>query len=82
MIQKNLRSLKTSDRRDEILMEVDGWKWDALLLSETWRPIKSRDVGVNTRSHIHECWKVRKQSRRRNLAEENEAKKDSVDGVH
>ena len=52
MIQKNVRSLKTSDRTDEILMEVDGCKWDALLLSETWRPSKA-EMWESTQGHIY-----------------------------
>ena len=41
VIQKNVRSLKTSDRIEESLREVEGCKWDSLLLCGTWRPAKA-----------------------------------------
>ena len=33
MIQKNVRSLKASERIEELVREVEGCKWDALLKS-------------------------------------------------
>ena len=51
VIQKSVRSLKTSDRVFEIQREVDGCKFDAILSSETWRL-----SGVETRPQIHGCF--------------------------
>ena len=36
-LQKNLRSLNSSERFDELTPEVEGCRWDAILICETWR---------------------------------------------
>ena len=41
VIQKNARSLHNGDRFEELTKEVEGCKWDAFLLCETWRTAKS-----------------------------------------
>ena len=35
--QKNMRSVHSSERIEEMICELEGYRWDALLLSETWR---------------------------------------------
>ena len=37
IIHRNARCLNNVDRFDELLKELEGCKWDAGLLSETWR---------------------------------------------
>ena len=41
--QKNMRSLHSSERIEEMVCEceLEGYRWDAILMSETWRPDKS-----------------------------------------
>ena len=34
---KKLRCMHTSDRIEEMVCELEGYRWDAMLLSETWR---------------------------------------------
>ena len=46
VIQKNVRSQKSSDRIEEIVREVEGCKWDALLLCENMETVQSWDMGV------------------------------------
>ena len=50
VIQKSVRSLKTSDRVWEIQREVEVCKLDAILSSDTWRL-----SGVETRPHVYRC---------------------------
>ena len=37
VLQKNVRSMNSSERLDELTQEEDGCRWDAILISETWR---------------------------------------------
>ena len=37
VLQKNVRSLNSSERFEELTQEVEGSRWDAILISETWR---------------------------------------------
>ena len=39
-LQKNVRSMNSSDRVEELICEVRDCKWDALLISESWKPEK------------------------------------------
>ena len=41
VIQKNVTSLCSSDRVQELSREVCDCRWDALLISESWRPGKA-----------------------------------------
>ena len=34
--QKNMRSMHSSERIEEMVCELEGYRWDALLLCETW----------------------------------------------
>ena len=48
VLQKNTRSLNSSGKKtEELIREVQDCRWDALMLSETWRPYKA------------EIWKLR-----------------------
>ena len=38
---KNMRSMNSSERIEEMIQELEGYRWDAVLLNETWRPAKS-----------------------------------------
>ena len=40
VLQKNTRSLNSSERIEEMFSEVQGSKWDVILVSETWRSSK------------------------------------------
>ena len=53
VIQENVRSLKPSDRIEELLQEVDRCKWDALLLSESWRSSEA-EIWTRRRNHIEQ----------------------------
>ena len=37
VLQKDVRSLNSSERFEELTQEVEGCMWDAILISETWR---------------------------------------------
>ena len=41
VLQKNMRSRHSSERIEEMVCEFEGYRWDAILLSETWRQGKS-----------------------------------------
>ena len=38
---KTVRSMHSSERIEEMICEVEGYRWDAVLLHETWRLAKS-----------------------------------------
>ena len=82
MIQKNVRSLKTSDRIKEIVREVEGYKWGALLQCETWRPKKAEMWESHQRHIILWVLEIREKSRCWNTSEQEVAKKDPVDCIH
>ena len=33
----NMRSMHSSEKIEELVSELEGYRWDALLLNETWR---------------------------------------------
>ena len=43
VLQKNMRSMHSSERIEELVCEceLEGYRWDAILLSETWRQDKA-----------------------------------------
>ena len=41
LLQKKMRSMHSIERIDEMVCELEGYRWDALLLCETWRHDKS-----------------------------------------
>ena len=47
---KNVRSLSSVDRFDELFKEIERCKWDALLWCETWRP--AEEIWESKSGHI------------------------------
>ena len=37
ILQKNMRSMHSSEKIEELVTVFEGYRWDAILLSETWR---------------------------------------------
>ena len=37
ILQKNMRSMHSSEKIEELATELEGYRWDAILLNETWR---------------------------------------------
>ena len=37
ILQKNMRSMHSNEKIEEIVNELEGYRWDAILLNETWR---------------------------------------------
>ena len=48
---KNMRSMHSSERIEEMVCELEGYRWDAMLLSETWRQDKS-EIWETHHKHI------------------------------
>ena len=51
VLQKNMRSMHSSERIEGMVCELEGYRWDALLLCETWRPDKS-EIWETHHKHI------------------------------
>ena len=49
-LQKNTRSLKSSERLEEVFSELNEIEWDAILISETWR--QSKEIWETQQGHI------------------------------
>ena len=52
VIQKNVTSLCSRDRVEELAREVCDCRWDALLISESWRPGKA-ELRMTLQGHIY-----------------------------
>ena len=50
---KNMRSMHSSERIEEMVCELEGYRWDAILLSETWRQNKAE---IWETHHKHISW--------------------------
>ena len=50
VLQKNTRSLNSSERLEEMHSELHDIRWDATLISETWR--QSKEIWETQQSHI------------------------------
>ena len=37
ILQNNMRSMHSSEKIEELVTELEGYRWDAILLNETWR---------------------------------------------
>ena len=37
ILQKNMSSMHSGEKIEELVTELEGYRWDAILLSETWR---------------------------------------------
>ena len=52
VVQKNMRSMHSSERIEEMVCDLEGYRWDViLLLSETWRQNKS-EIWETHHKHI------------------------------
>ena len=51
VLQKNMRSMHSSGRIAEMVCELEGYRWDATIMSETWRPDKS-EIWETHHKHI------------------------------
>ena len=56
--KKYMRSMHSSVRIEEMICELEGERWDAVLLNETWR-LPSQKFGRLITIHIHGCRKIR-----------------------
>ena len=52
VIQKKVMSLNSSDRFNQLIRDAEGCKWDALLISETWRSSKA-EIWETRQGHIY-----------------------------
>ena len=52
---------------DELVIEFEECKWDAILLNEMWR--HEQILGNMSQTHLHGSWKIRSQTRGWNHAE-------------
>ena len=50
VLQKNTRSLNSSERLEEMLSELHRISWDAILISETWR--QNKEIWETQQGHI------------------------------
>ena len=51
VLQKILRSMHSSERIEEMVCELEGYRWDAVLLCETWRHDKE-EIWQKHHKHI------------------------------
>ena len=52
VIQQNVGSLHSNDRYEELLTEIDGCKWDAILQCETWR-FEEAEIWESHQGNLH-----------------------------
>ena len=50
VLQKDMRSMSTNDRLDELIKELHQVDWDVILISETWR--QNKEVWETQQGHI------------------------------
>ena len=50
VLQKNMRSMNSNDRLDELIRELYQVDWDVILISETWR--QNKEVWETQQGHI------------------------------
>ena len=50
--QKNVTSLNSSHRVEDLIRELEGCKWDALLISASWRPEKA-EIWETRQGHLY-----------------------------
>ena len=53
-----------------MVCELEGYRWDAILLSETWRPDKSEIWETHHKRIFNGSRKIRQRTRRWNYAEQ------------
>ena len=49
--KKNMRSMHSSEKIEELVTELEGYRWDAILLNETWRH-EQAEVWETCHKHI------------------------------
>ena len=50
VLQKNIRSMNSSERREELFSELHQVTWDVILISETWR--QGKEIWETQQGHI------------------------------
>ena len=50
LLQKNTRSMNSSERREELFSEIHQVAWDVILISETWR--QGKEIWETQQGHI------------------------------
>ena len=50
VLQKNTRSMKSSERLEELFSEIYRVRWDVILISETWR--QGKEIWETQQGHI------------------------------
>ena len=58
ILQKNMRSMHSSEKIGELVIEIEGYRWDAILLNETWRH-EPAELGETQNKHIYGSWEIR-----------------------
>ena len=79
---KKLRSMHSSERIEEMVCELEGYRWDALLISETWRQDKSEIWETHHKHKFMAAKKIRQQTRCWNYAEQEVVAKNYRHQVH
>ena len=79
VLQQNVRSLTLSERFEELTQEVEGCRWDAILISETWR---ANEAEILETQQGHTFRKIRESTRSWNSSEQEVAKTYQLDRVH
>ena len=53
-----MRSMHPRERIEEMVCELEGYRCDAKLMSEAWRPDKPENFGDTPQTHIHGSKKI------------------------
>ena len=73
------RWTQVNELNEELTQEVEGYRLDAFLISETWRA-SNAEIWETARTHIfHGSWKIREQTRSWNSGEQEVAKTYQLD---
>ena len=64
-----MRSMHSNERIEEMECQLEGYRWDALFINETWTQDKS-EIWETHHKHIHGSRKIRQQTRCWNYAEQ------------
>ena len=81
IVQKNGRSLNSRERFEELTQEVEGCRWNAILICETWRA-SNAEIWETHQGHIHGLRKIREQTRSWNSDEQEVAKSRKLDRLN
>ena len=50
---KNMRSMHSSEKIEELVSELEGYRWDAILCNETWRHEQAEIWETHHKTHLH-----------------------------